>query len=276
MSAGIARELLELDQRIARLDAMEYASVREPLVGLGLYTAHLQLLAGHKGLWAGGVQPTGNLVDISGMGAELTDTATPNIGTDDDRGFPIIDFSGSNWFWSADASHWDVTGSWGSISAWSQGLTLGAWIQYKATATATEYIMSKRTTSGANLSYYMYRNATGFPEFRISTDGAATFDVAHTTAVTSGTDDWHFILGPSTSIGIYLDGVWVLNTTSIPATIYSGTADFFMGARDDTSTPGLFPTSAWMSLPFICATAIDDNHVDRLYHLSRHVYTGVF
>lgn len=135
-----------------------------------------------------------------------------------------IDLDGSNdYVLVADASSLDISGN----------LTLEAWINLGTTPpSANEGIIAKYLTAGSQESYTLDINTSGNVVFDVSSDGSTNTTV--TSGSTISTGEWTHLAAvytPSTSLQIYINGVLdAENTTSIPASLHSGSADLWIGA----------------------------------------------
>jgi hypothetical protein len=250
-------------------------------VMMPLMIAAFQGIHGLRSLYAMSSQTsTGSgvflLTDTSGNGKHLSDNAEPALFQQSSIHVPYCNFNGTTERWiGTDERHWDITGGEAGIGSTQRGLTMGAWVYYDNTASASEYIMSKRQESDTQISYGLRRNASGYPVFQISSDGTDTgiVEATGTTVIPQG--QWTFVVGrfdPSTEMAVFANGSEDVNTTSIPATIYVGTADFMMAARDDSGTPGQLPMDGRISMAFIAASYVADYDLLRLYEISRIVF----
>ena len=233
-----------------------------------------------RGFWLGSSQYESSsavhqLVDLSGCGQHLTDTHDPLAGHIA-NGAVYITFDGTNdWYSASDSAHWDITGTEGAVRTGDRGMTIGAWVNFDTTASATEYILSKSQESDTEISYSIFRSSTGFPVFRISSTGADAGIVSASGTTVIPSAQWTFVVGrfdPSTEMSVFSNANEDINTTSIPASIYSGSADLFMAGRDHSATPGQLLMDGAISMAFICAAYINDYTLIRLYELSRIVF----
>jgi len=115
-------------------------------------------------------------------------------------------------------------------------LSISCWVKYTQT---TDSIVVSKDFFGVNRSWALWSNnyqAGNNVELFIRSGGAGT-TVTTTSTINDG--NWHHILAvfvPSTSMKIYTDGsLNGENTTSIPATIDSSTADVEIGGADSGS-----------------------------------------
>lgn len=85
--------------------------------------------------------------------------------------------------------------------------------------------------------------------------------------------EWFFAVGrykPSLEIAAFVNGEKTVNTTSIPADIYSGAASFLIGAKDEGAAGSLLHGGA--SLCFLCASALPDGVINGLYQHTRALF----
>lgn len=137
----------------------------------------------------------------------------------------------------ADNAQLDITGA----------LTLEAWVKKNATQVSAgnnEGIIGKFTGTGNQRSYALaVANSNSALQFIVNTDGTSggntTYSPAGYTLPAGG--DWVHIVGvfvPSTSMTVYVNGsvVGTPQTTSVPAAIFAGTADLWIGRQFSTAT----------------------------------------
>jgi hypothetical protein len=214
-----------------------------------------------------------NLAVTQAAGAHLTQSGTSQLGLEGGA-IPRIIFSGSSqWALSSDAAMWDIIGTEGYVVGAQQGLTIGAWVNYDNAASAHEYALSKRQ-GAVQISYALRRTDTGYGLFEISNTGTAAVTV-DSSSDTIADSVWTFLAGrytPSTELKLWVNDTIYTNTTSIPASIFSSSADLFMAGRDDAATPGQFLMDGSMSMVWICASAVPDRAVYTLFEISRHIY----
>lgn len=274
-----AETIATLEQRLATLEQMEAMSIRDPAIALPLSISYIQSLVGLRGFWPGGpVGITGasqyTLIDISGHGQHFLDrNEPPTEYFSFVNPIPLTRFNGTGeWFKITDQIHWDILGTEASIGAAYRGLTMGAYVNFDNTASSAEYILSKRL-GGTQMSYWIHRQAGGNVRFGITNNGTTAVTASSVTTLLGST--WHLVIGrfdPSAEMSVFHNGVWEVNTTSIPASIYSGTADLFLAGRDDNVTPGQDLLDGKIALPWICAARIPDAPINRLWNISRHIF----
>lgn len=129
----------------------------------------------------------------------------------------------------SDTAGLDITGA----------LTMEAWIQRAGGAPGfnNSGIFSKYIGSGNNRSYDLYmEQTTGAIGGTISVDGSTQTNVTSSSDYSLGIHHCVLVFIPSTSVTLYIDGSQDgQNLISIPASIYSSTADVLIGAHFDTS-----------------------------------------
>lgn len=85
--------------------------------------------------------------------------------------------------------------------------------------------------------------------------------------------EWFFAAGrykPSIEIASFVNGEKAVNTTSIPADLYSGAASFLIGAKDEGAASTLLHGGA--ALCFLCASALPDGVINGLYQHTRALF----
>lgn len=123
-------------------------------------------------------------------------------------------------------------------------------------------------------SYILYFNHTNdsieFAVTNLGTDADKKL-VASSPITAAGT--WFFAVGrfrPSQEIAIFVNGVKVVNTVSIPASLYSGVASFLIGAKDEGAAATLLHGGS--SLNFLCAANLPDGIINGLYQHTRALF----
>lgn len=201
---------------------------------------------------------SGNALDISGQGRTLTNNSALAYGVDGI--IPYSQHDGSADYLSrSDEADLDIT----------DHLTLGCWVYPEATPGTTAGIIGKYDTTGNQKSYAIRLGAGGNFSFTISSDGST--DTAATDANGYSLNTWQFIVGryqPSIRVKLYVNNTSAENTTSIPSSIFNSTATFEVGAYRGGSQI----ITGRVAFPFICAAALSDTIVLRLFHVTRPLF----
>ena len=218
---------------------------------------------------AGTVSMTANANDdwaISGIEIKAASTSEGNFSVDNYMPYAILDGS-INWSRSDEAGL-DITNV----------LTMGGYHNFDNTASVDEFIMGKWTETGNERSYGLKRDSNGNIVAMISSNGTA--ETTQTSTDTVAADTPVFVAlryDPSNELSVFVGqegattGVLVedLNTTSIPAALNSGAADFSIGARDTSGTAADFMTG-WAGSPqFLCNAILSDNYLNQIYSQTR-------
>lgn len=221
------------------------------------------LLPGLRGFWPmSSVAADGSVVDLSGHGESLDYNGAPvyNIYSD----VPFIELDGTaDQLSHADDALYDITGTESYIDPLIQGLTLGGWFWVNAFGVA-QTPMAKDSVTGTERSYKLRISAAGIPEFFVWQTSAISVSVSTPGAITTGT--WNFITGrfmPNDVISILVNGQKSTVATTI-TDIYNSSTIFRVGADQLGRYLG-----GRASLCFICAAALPDNLIDRLFQTSR-------
>ena len=173
-------------------------------------------------------------------GEENDGTATGALFTMNSKlGTHAGNFDGANDYVTiADNASLDITGE----------LTISFWAKYTADIDANHGLVSKYLgNDGAAVNkrgFSVAQNATGGVQFVISSDGSFANSKSVSYATSLGTTWKHIVVSydPSTYMRIYVDGTQVAeNTTSIPASIYSGDMDMWIGMQFANSEVFRFP-----------------------------------
>ena len=115
-----------------------------------------------------------------------------------------------------------------------------AWIKTDVFGTNVYNVLGKNVDTGGQRTGRIRINGQSGNErlqAYFSTDGSSLFSVSSSTNSISQSTWYHVAVAfsPSTHLKLYIDGVEDgSNTTSIPATIYDGTAPFCIGSLDNT------------------------------------------
>ncbi len=238
----------------------------EPNFAWGNALSAFSLLPGLRGFWPMSANnESGFAIDQSGAGRYLTYNGNPVYSW---QGLaPNIQFDGAGDYLSrGDEAGLDITGAETFFPAALNGLTLGGWFYFFNLATgANQGMIGKYNDNGVGeRSYMIYlEDASNTLRFIVSADGGAVVQVS-SAAVSAG--NWYFVAGrfdPSTELAIFLNGVKVVNGVGVPASLYSGAADFNIGAYSNGAS-GLMAGAA--SLCFLCAAALPDVIINSLFY----------
>jgi hypothetical protein len=187
-----------------------------------------------------GIGPSGEALDVSGLGNHLSMTGTPDF---EYSGIaPNCHYSGiGQWHSITDAASsnaFDIIGNETYSSAAFRGLSLGAWVWFDDSASINEHIIAKWDIAGNQRAYRLLRTAAGVLQAETSGNGIASTAATGTTTVTQ--DTWHHVAlthDPGTLISVYLDGT-LEDTTAAPAlTIHDSTAPFTIAADSSGAAP---------------------------------------
>lgn len=240
-----------------------------PTYAWGRAIPTMKLLPGLRGLWCmSAISNTGAAFDQSNNTRTLTYNGNPTYNRQ--GAVPYIDFDGTGDFLSrADEAGLDITGTEAYIASALQGLTLGCWVNLDTIA-ANASLLAKWTTTGNQRSYSLsFDTASGFFQFRVSSNGTAVFTLQHTTTV--AVDNWYFVAGrfdPSTTLDIWTNGTKV-SAVTVAASVFNSTAQFNIGAQD-AGTVSLM--NGQVALPFLCAAAVPDALIEMVYHTTRPLF----
>ena len=225
----------------------------------------LQMFPGIRGIWTGGaIGASGGLRELIND-LHLTNNNNPLFGYNTNTLISRVQYNGTNQYHSrASEAAFNITGTESYVATAQRGLTIGAWVRFDNNATATEMIASK-WQGGANLSYALHRLSTGVLRFAISNDGSTQVNADTSATMTSGNP--YFVCGrftPSTSLGARINGTNVPNTTSIPASVFSGSSDFCIAANGT----GANYLDGSVLLTFLCAAAVPDIFIDTYFQMT--------
>jgi hypothetical protein len=185
---------------------------------------------------------------------QTSPSTQPQIGqpgprpTDMVNGLPLIGFEADN----VGILQTNNTGAQGTVPDnalldITGALTLEAWVKKNATQVSSgnnEGIIGKFLGTGNQRSYALaVTNTTHTLQFIVNTTGASTGNVVYTPAgyTLPAGGDWVHIVGvfePNTSMTVYVNGAVVGTplTTGVPAAVFSGSADLWIGRQFSTAT----------------------------------------
>lgn len=182
---------------------------------------------------------------------------------------PYIDLDGTGDYLAlADAADLDILGTETIYAAAVRGLTMGGWF-WSDDATTDQTLMGKWNITGNLRAYVLNFTATGTLGGHVSSNGTAATTVESVAIPATGA--WHFCVvryTPSTELANFLDGVWALNTTSIPAALFNSSAEFQIGAR----SAGTVLLDGRASMCFLSANALSDALITSLFNETRGYY----
>lgn len=251
--------------------AFEVGRLLKPLLDIAAQRQDIynqfMLLPGLRCFWPTSViDGSGNLIDVSGNGQNLTRTGAP-FGALSDKA-PYVSLDGTNDYYTrSDSAVLDVLGTETHISASLRGLTVGCWVNFSALG-ATAMCISKDNPT-TDRSWHLKKNSTNQISFVVSGDGSALTSASGGSALNAST--WYFFVGRYTASKV---DAWVnatlqiANETSIPASIYNSAAALNIGSDHDTN----YKLQGLISLCFLCAAAIPDSMISQLYNTSRELF----
>jgi hypothetical protein len=119
-----------------------------------------------------------------------------------------------------------------SILVITGNLTVMAWVKRLTAPVGTNAgIVSKFVGTGSQRGYTLYQNPTNKAGGGISSDGVNFINILSTTSLTTDWTHVAFTYTPSSSIIIYVNGIQDgIKTTSIPASIFSSSAELLIGS----------------------------------------------
>jgi len=226
-------------------------------------------LPGLRGFWPMSIlNSVGSALDPSGNGRTLTLAGNTYFSYDALAPYAYYDGAG-DWHLRADEAALDITATETYIQAGVRGLTMGCWCYSETTGTA-EALMSKWETVANDRSYMLDVTAGDLFQANVSALGTAASSAANTHAATPRTaNTWYHVIMrfKPTVLDIIVNGN--IDTAAVaPAAIFSGAADFYIGAYD----PGTNPFQGRVSLAFLCAAYLSDAQLFALYHHTRAMF----
>ncbi|KKS19357.1 MAG: hypothetical protein UU77_C0052G0001, partial [candidate division WWE3 bacterium GW2011_GWC1_41_7] len=116
--------------------------------------------------------------------------------------------------------------------------TLSAWVRFRSFGALSEpdnIIAGKYDAGASQRSYILFADSTGHVKYRTSSDGASSGTVDSTSTTALSTDTWYYVAGTfdGTNQNLYINGI--LEDTDTQASVFSGNADFVIGATSPSS-----------------------------------------
>jgi hypothetical protein len=243
-------------RKVSTIEKTQRESVAENGYSMGDIIGSYLALPQLRGFWPmSSVDETLKVLDISGQGRILSFNAGYAYSLYNNI-VPYVFLDGiSQYLFRASEAGTSITGA----------LTFGTWVFFAAN-TAINFF-GKLGAAGQ----YGYTNSYsgGFLNAFVSSNG--TLGPSVTSSIASPLNTFHFVATrytPSTELAIFVDGVKTVNTTAIPAAIFASNAQFQVGA----STANAQFLNGAMALPFLCAYAVPDAVIKRIYNLSRTMF----
>lgn len=228
----------------------------EPNVAWG-NLATFQTIPALRGYWPmSSVDENGDAIDLSREGRTLTNFGSMSYGVD--GLVPYADHNLVDYLQRPTEAAIDITGA----------LTLGGWFFPKNPTSDSKGLVGKWNDVTGQRSYGLRTVVSGVARGFVSVDGS-TQVIVSSTALTASV--WVFLVlryVPSISLSIFKNGVETVNTTSIPASLFSNTSPLEVGAYNN----GINVIDGWSSNVFLSATALSNTFITTLYHNTRALY----
>lgn len=237
---------------------------------LGEFYSQFQGLPGLRGLWyPGSVDNTGALYDQSGQGRTLTYNGNPTLNLHNSL-IPYWDYDGAgDWHSRADEAGLDIQGTETTIAAALRGLTWGGWFWVDTFANNRGLLTKGDGGTAAGSAYNLYLSTTGIKADIYN--GATGYGVS-SAALSTGT--WIFAVSrftPSAELALLTNGVKVVNTTSIPASLNNGGASAPLNIANLANSGSLY-LDGRCALAFVCAALLPDALLAYLFNRSRPLF----
>jgi hypothetical protein len=153
----------------------------------------------------------------------------------------------------------------------SGSFTISCWV-YLDSLNIYQDIITKFNSTGDQRSFFCRVSNGNKIQFYLSTDGISWKTVDSSNSISNGA--WYHVVirfTASSSIAVFLNNTKTQNTTSIPATMYNGTAGFLIGSNETGET-----TENWLDgnidEVYFWNTALSDSAIAALYNSG----TGLF
>ncbi|MCK5014679.1 MAG: hypothetical protein KAS66_12765 [Candidatus Omnitrophica bacterium] len=199
----------------------------------------------------------GNAKDHSAGSSDLARIGGPTFGYDGDA---FVQCGVGTDYLAGSTSAQTITGTEVWIAPAIRGLTVGCWVRVDASPTTTGGLVTKWGIGGTR-SYLLAWQTDNKALFGVTATGGAA------TSIASGInmlDEWIFIVGrftPSNEVAVFVDSAKFVNTTAVPASIFTGTSVFEV-ARLGALTSGILQAS--FRDAFLCAVALTDIQIENL------------
>lgn len=261
MNPDIAREITLIKRRLDEIERGrgEVSDNWDRVISL------FQTIPGLVGFWPmSSVElSTGDAYDLSGQGRTLLYNGNPVYRLHNDL-VPYLDFDGTGDILTrADETDLDILGT-ETIYA-NPGLTIGGW--FWSDSIATQMALTGKFLAAGDERSYLLQFVSGGANFGVSSLGtAATVVTVSSAALATGA--WYFVVGrftPSVELAVFVNGVKVINTFSIPASIFNSAAGFTIGG----AAGSLLLLDGRASLCFLSANALPDSFIDRLFRTTK-------
>ena len=233
----------------------------------------LRVFCPFTGLTAGGSAAA----DYSGLNHNLSKFGNPQYKMVNDL-VMYSDLDGSGDYFSiADHADLDLTGGELWMDPDLRGITIGGYFRFDSALPGTgifPVLWGKHNDSGVDYrSYWLgYNGTAGTFQFNVSLSGTSGSTVNVQSTETPALNTWYFISGqfdPGASMRIQVNELEDINTTSIPATAYSGAGDVLAGVRNGG---GPDYHNGGIALLFIAGSLISDDAIGDLFEETRDLF----
>lgn len=153
-------------------------------------------------------------------------------------------------------------------------ITIGCWVYFDAESTGVATgIISKWYETGIARSYVIYKDASNVIHFKVSENGLDEYDITDY-GTNYAEETWFYIVGRFTvgyEMGLFVNGMWYKQNTSLPAWVFNSDEDFEMGRYNrDNYLDGR------ISQAFICAYSVPDVFICSMYYHAKALYMDKF
>jgi hypothetical protein len=246
----------EINDLRARLD---YLQAPDPNPTLSELPATFLALPALRAFWPLNVwNNAGQFQDMSGNGKVLAG-ANMQVGIYNNL-VPYASFNGTSAnIVRASEADLQITGA----------LTIGGWFYWNTFPGAGQRGLMGKYDAGTQRSYLLFQDSTPQIDFIVSNTGAVDAGQVNNPNTPTAAA-WYFVAGrytPSTETAIFLNNNKNTNTTSIPASLFSGTAAFQVGSYNSAN---------WMdgraAACFLCAAALPDTLLSYVFQRTRGIF----
>ena len=227
--------------------------------------SQFQSLPATRGFWPfTSINESASIIDMSGQGRTLTAAGAPTFGVMTNGGAYAVFNGSTTYYYRADEAGLDITGN----------LTLMAWA---SCAASTEQVIASKANTN-QISYQINTTNANYFQVIVSSNGSALTKATANMTYTAG--EWYFVAGvyeASTSLKIHWGpanlssaaGGLVTNTTSIPAALHNGTAQFRIGANQIAGYLSGRASYVWLG-----SYALPDGLISDVYEGTRDLFAA--
>lgn len=248
------------------ISLLESYFLRVDSTALALQTVSslMSMLPGCVEVWPGSSPGANGGYHGINKGLLLDPNNTPQFGVLSNKLVSYVDYGINDWHYGND-TNFDISIDESHISPSNQGMTIISWFHPTASSSLEE-IAGKTASSLASSSsgYYLLKTLSDEAQF-----GVTNGTTQHTSpTIPLNVDEWNFCAGTisrGNEIGVYVNGQYNSNPTTVTTINVSSTTDFAIGA----SQSGSRSMQGKVAIVGLYKTHIPENFLSMVYHLTR-------